>query len=126
MKPNWLVILIILFVGSAINIKELLNFDNPDIKIKEINVIETDSVKFYCYTINLYSPSQLRFFAAQPSKEGINKDSQVKIHFNSHTRRATIVYYYAMSIKESEDINIKFCLNDNAKQIDSTVYPIGK
>lgn len=126
MKPNWLVILIILFVGSSINIKDLINFDNPDIKIKDVNIIETDSVKYFCYTINLYSPSQLRYFAAQPSKEGINEDSQVKIQFNNHMRRATIVYYYAMSITESEDINIKFCLNDNAKQIDSTVYPIGK
>ncbi len=111
-----------MLVVSKINIKELLSFDCPSIKIKDINIIESERGKVLCYTINLYSPSQIKDFVAIPNIEGANSDSKTKFKFDNHTRRATVVYYYALPEISNEDkISIKFSLNNNVNQIDKIV-----
>jgi hypothetical protein len=122
MKVNLLIIVTIVFLTFAYQSNELLTFDNPTIKIKDINVINSYKGKMICYTINLYSPSQISEFIAIPDIAGANSDSSTKIEFDNHTRRATVVYYYAVP-KEiaSEDIKIKFCLNDKTHEVNSIV-----
>ena len=122
MKANLLIIITIVILTGAYGINELLTFDSPTIKIREINVINSSNGKMICYTINLYSPSQISEFVARPNIAGDNEDSVLKMEFDGHTRRATVVYYYAVpKVNAGEEIEIKFCLNDQLCQANSIV-----
>ena len=114
MKANLLIIITIVILTGAYCINELLTFDSPVIKIRQANVINSSNGKMICYTINLYSPSQISEFVAMPNTADGDKDSSVlKVEFNSHTRRATVVYYYAVpQLKPEKEIEINFCLNN--------------
>lgn len=114
MKANLLIIITIVILTGAYCINELLTFDSPTIKIRQANVINSSNGKMICYTINLYSPSQISEFVAMPNTADGEKDSSVlKVEFNNHTRRATVVYYYAIpQIKPEKEIEINFCLNN--------------
>lgn len=114
MKANLLIIITIVILTGAYCVNELLTFDSPVIKIRQANVINSSNGKMICYTINLYSPSQISEFVAMPNTADGDKDSSVlKVEFNSHTRRATVVYYYAIpQIKPEKEIEINFCLNN--------------
>ena len=123
MKANWLIIVSIVLLASAVKIRENMSFDNPAITIKDVNVIESYTGKLLCYTINLYSPSQIKDFVAIPSIDGANGDSKTTFEFNSHTRRATIVYYYALPQEtDQKDVSFKFCLNNDENQTDNILY----
>lgn len=122
MKANLLIIITIVILTGAYGINELLTFDSATIKIREINVINSSNGKTICYTINLYSPSQICEFVAKPNIAGINEDSVLEMKFDGHTRRATVVYYYAVpNVKAGEEIEINFCLNDKMCQENSIV-----
>ena len=125
MKANLLIIITIVILTGAYSINELLTFDSPTIKIREINVINSSNGnKTICYTINLYSPSQINEFVAEPNIAGGNDDSVLNLKFDSHTRRATVVYYYVVpKARAEEDIEIKFCLNDKLCQANSKLNP---
>ncbi|MBQ5451676.1 MAG: hypothetical protein IIU03_08415 [Bacteroidales bacterium] len=114
MKANLLIIITIVILTGAYCVNELLTFDSPVIKIRQANVINSSNGKMICYTINLYSPSQISEFVAMPNTADGDKDSSVlKVEFNSHTRRATVVYYYAVpQLKPEKEIEINFCLNN--------------
>ena len=114
MKANLLIIITIVILTGAYCVNELLTFDSPVIKIRQANVINSSNGKMICYTINLYSPSQISEFVAIPNTADGDKDSSVlKVEFNSHTRRATVVYYYAVpQLKPEKEIEINFCLNN--------------
>jgi hypothetical protein len=115
MKANLLIIITIVILTGAYRINELLTFDSPTIKIRQTNVINSSNGKMICYTINLYSPSQISEFVAVPNtaKEGESDSSVLKLEFNGHTRRATVVYYYAVPpTKPDREIEISFCLNN--------------
>jgi len=125
MKANWLIIVSVILLGSALKIGGVLSFDNAAITIKDVNVIESYSGKLLCYTINLYSPSQIKDFVAIPNIDGANIDSKTTFEFNNHTRRATVVYYYALPQHADEkDISIRFCLNNDDYQTDNIVCSI--
>lgn len=122
MKANLLIIVTIVFLAFAYQLNELLTFDNPSIKIEDINVINSYKGRMICYTINLYSPSQISEFVAIPNIAGANSDSKTKFEFDYHTRRATVVYYYCVpEEKVDEDIEIWFCLNSRSQQVNSIV-----
>jgi len=125
MKANWLIIVSIIILGSAMKIGGVLTFDNAAITIKDVNVIESLNGKLLCYTINLYSPSQIKDFVAIPNIDGANIDSKTKFEFNNHTRRATVVYYYALPQHTNEkEISITFRLNNNDHQTDNIICSV--
>jgi len=127
MKTNWLIILSLLLLTAAAKIKEVLPFDSASITIKDVNVIESYSGKLLCYTINLYSPSQIKDFVAIPNIDGANSDSKTKFEFDCHTRRATVVYYYAMPQEsDQKEISIKFCLNNDENLSDNIVCSVNQ
>ena len=117
MKTNLLIIITIVILTGAYCVNELLTFDSPVIKIRQANVINSSNGKMICYTINLYSPSQISEFVVVPNTAQSEKDSSVlKLEFNDHTRRATVVYYYAVPmLRPEKDIEISFCLNNRTK-----------
>lgn len=118
MKSIRLIILTILLITSTYNFTDFISFDTPSIKIKDVSVIESYRGKVICYTINIYSPSRIKDFIAKPSIAGANSDSETKYEFTEHTRKATVIYYYAIPNDLDEDIDIKFCLNDDLKLTD--------
>lgn len=117
MKTNLLIIITIVILTGAYRINELLTFDSPTINIRQTDVINSSKGKMICYTINLYSPSQISEFVVVPSTAVSERDSSVlKLEFNNHTRRATVVYYYAVPKEKPEkDIEISFCMNNLTK-----------
>lgn len=124
MKAKVLILIAIVLIASACQVnRELLTLDSPSIKIKEVNVINSDKGQVICYTINLYSPSSLSEFVAIPNIAGANSDSMTKFQFDNHARRATVIYYYA--VPESctmQDISIKFCLNNDIQEVNDVTY----
>lgn len=124
MKAQLLILIAIVMIASACQVnKELLTLDNTSIKIKDVKVINSDKGEVICYTINLYAPSSLSEFVAEPNIAGENDDSVTRFQFDNHARRATVIYYYVMPKgKKFEEIKISFRLNEATLNVNDVKY----
>ena len=115
MKTNWLIILLIIVAGSAINLGSTLKFGNPSIEFVSDEEFIGKNGDMFVYSIKLRSNENLKSFKVNPSIKGINKDCKFNFDFDENTHQAIINYFYVLpdNFDMNDEVILTFTLTDS-------------
>ncbi|MEN8121441.1 MAG: hypothetical protein ABFS35_13905 [Bacteroidota bacterium] len=115
MKSSWLIILLIIVVGSTINLGSTLKFGTPSIELVGNEEFAGKNGDVFIYSIKLRSNENLINFKVVPSIIGKNKDCEFNYVFDENTNQAFVNYIYVLP-EDVEDISkviLTFALSDS-------------
>ncbi|RLD66447.1 MAG: hypothetical protein DRI95_06730 [Bacteroidetes bacterium] len=115
MKSSWLIILLIIVVGSTINLGSTIKFGTPSIELVGNEEFAGKNGDVFIYSIKLRSNENLINFKVVPNIIGKNQDCEFNYVFDENTNQAFVNYIYVLP-EELEDISeviLTFTLSDS-------------
>lgn len=115
MKSSWLIILLIIVVGSTINLGSTLRFGTPSIELVGNEEFVGKNGDVFIYSIKLRSNENLINFKVVPSITGKNQDSEFNYVFDENTNQAFVNYIYVLpeDVEDISNVILTFTLSDS-------------